>query len=103
MSETAKQGNVEGVLEIVYELWFIREYPNRADTELHIGVYASEEEATAAIEQLKPLPGFRDYPKGFEIHPTRLGLTNWRAGFVTEYGGPPKGAKREAFDLPAWF
>jgi homoserine kinase type II len=89
-------------METVYDLWFTREYPDREDTELHIGIYATEADALAAIEQLNALPGFRDYPEGFEIHPTRLGETGWRFGFITEYGSPPKDAESEAFDLPAF-
>jgi len=90
-------------MEMVYDLWFTREYENRGDTELHIGIYSTEEEARAAIVQLCDKPGFRDYPDGFEVHPINLGLTGWREGFVTNFGPPPKGAEAEAFDVPAFF
>lgn len=89
-------------MDTVYDLWFIREYEHREDTELHIGVYASEVDAQAAVQSLKDKPGFRDYPDGFNIVPARLGLTGWVEGFVTEIGPPPKDAAGEAFDLPAW-
>ena len=32
-------------MTVVYDLWFEREYPDREDTELHIGIYATEAEA----------------------------------------------------------
>ena len=89
-------------MDTVYDLWFVREYEHREDTQLHIGIYASEADAAAAVEALKDKPGFRDYPEGFDIVPTRLGLTGWQDGFVTNIGPPPKDAKGEAFDVPAW-
>ncbi|AOG00669.1 hypothetical protein BSY18_1458 [Blastomonas sp. RAC04] len=89
-------------MTIVYDLWFTREYDDREDTELHIGIYASRFEAEAAIEALKDKPGFRDYPEGFEAHEVVLGQTGWQYGFVTTIGAPPKDAAGEAFDLPAF-
>jgi|CXWL01.1.fsa_nt_gi homoserine kinase type II len=89
-------------MDTVYDLWFTREYDDREDTELQIGIYASEADALAVVAVLKDKPGFRDYPEGFDIQPTRLGMTGWQAGFVTTIGPPPKDAAGEAFDLPAW-
>ena len=89
-------------MTMVYDLWFVREYEDREDTELHIGIYASEADATAAVELLSGKLGFRDYPQGFEVHETRLGQTGWQDGFVTTFGPPPKDAEAEAFDLPAF-
>lgn len=86
----------------VYDLWFVREHADREDTELHIGIYASEEDAQAAIDLLTDKSGFRDHPQGFEIHSTPLGRTGWLHGFVTTFGPPPKDAEAEAFDLPAF-
>ncbi len=88
-------------MDTVFDLWFTREYDHREDTELHIGIYASEREALAAVEALKEKPGFSDYPDGFDVIPTKLGLTGWQDGFVTSIGPPPKDAAGEAFDLPA--
>jgi hypothetical protein len=83
----------------VYDLWFERDYPDRESTELHIGIYATEADAIDAISQLSDRPGFRDYPDDFTIHPTILGATGWREGFITEFV-PAK--ERNAIDLPAW-
>ncbi len=89
-------------MDVVYGLSYTREYEDREDTELSIGVYASEQDAARAIDCLRDKPGFRDYPEGFEIHPLRLGRTSWESGFVTVFGPPPKDSQGEAFDLPAW-
>jgi homoserine kinase type II len=89
-------------MDTVFDLWFTREYDHREDTELHIGIYASEPEALAAIAALREKPGFSDYPDGFDVIPTKLGATGWQDGFVTSIGPPPKDAAGEAFDLPAW-
>ncbi|WP_303540375.1 hypothetical protein [Sphingomonas natans] len=64
--------------------------------------FASREEAESVIPKLCDKPGFCEYPEGFAIHETHVGLTGWEEGFVTTYGQPPKGADGEAFDLPAW-
>jgi len=79
-------------MEEVYVLWFEREYPDREDTELQIGIYATRAEAEAAIELVQDQPGFRDFPEGFNIYETKLGITEWREGFVTvtyPAKGPP--------------
>lgn len=87
---------------VVYNLVFTREYDDRRDTELSIGVYASREDAEMAVATLRGKAGFRDYPEGFQIHECKVGLTGWVDGFVTTYGPPPKDAASEAFDMPAW-
>ena len=85
-------------MKLVYDLWFEREYPDREDTELHIGIYKTEPEAVEAIARLRDQPGFRDFPDGFNIHSVRLGATGWQEGFVPEYI-PAK--ERDAADRPA--
>ncbi|WP_141694123.1 hypothetical protein [Rhizobium lusitanum] len=72
-------------MTVVYDLWFEREYPHREDTELHIGIYATEADASEAIGRLRDQPGFRDFPEGFNIYPITLGATDWQEGFVTVY------------------
>lgn len=89
-------------MTVVYDLWFTREYEDREDTELHIGIYASRADADIAIQSLKDKPGFSDYPEGFGAYEVVLGHTGWQYGFVTTIGAPPKDAAGEAFDLPAF-
>jgi hypothetical protein len=63
-------------------LWH-RRYVREIDHEILIGVYASDADASAAINRVKDQPGFRDYPDGFEIHPYEIGKDHWTEGFVT--------------------
>lgn len=48
-----------------------------------LGVYSSLESAQRAIERLRALPGFVDWPNGFSIDPYRLDEDHWTSGFVT--------------------
>jgi hypothetical protein len=89
-------------MTVVYDLWFTREYDDRKDAELHIGIYATRADAEAAINTLKGKAGFQDYPEGFQAHEIELGHTGWQYGFITTIGPPPKDAAGEAFDLPAF-
>ncbi len=82
----------------VYDLWFEREYPDREDTELHIGIYETAAAAVEAISRLRDQPGFRDFPEGFNVYPVTLGVTGWHEGFETEFV-PAK--ERDATDRPA--
>jgi homoserine kinase type II len=72
-------------MNTVFNLWFEREYPDREDTALHIGIYATRDDAEAAIAMLKDKPGFCNFPEGFGIDEVTLGHTGWQEGFVTEY------------------
>ncbi|MEL7190532.1 MAG: hypothetical protein AAGK17_13340 [Pseudomonadota bacterium] len=68
---------------------------------MSIGTYETQEEALSVVEMLGTKPGFRDFPEGFQIEETRLGITGWADGFVSVVGPPPKDANGEVFDLPA--
>ena len=46
-----------------------------------IGVFATEQQAQAAIEQLKSQSGFKEYPNGFHIDAYPLNQINWSQGF----------------------
>lgn len=82
----------------VYDLWYIREYEDREDTNLHIGIYETAEDCDAVIGKLRGQPGFCDYPEGFFFEARTLGHTEWQEGFFTAYS-PAK--KREAIGFPA--
>jgi len=68
---------------------FVLEHVSRKDTNSDtynndmklIGVFATESQAQAAVEQLKSQPGFKDYPDGFHIDAYPLGQINWQTGF----------------------
>jgi hypothetical protein len=66
----------------VFVLWFVREFEDRDDHEMLIGVYRSEDNAKAAITRLVGKPGFVDFPEGFQICPYELNLDHWTEGYV---------------------
>ncbi len=48
-----------------------------------LGSYSSRENALAAIERYKKLPGFRDYPNSFEVYESQLDMdAGWTDGFI---------------------
>lgn len=73
-------------MDIVYLLWYVREWDEGEDTELLIGVYRTEADANDAIGRLKAQPGFVKYPEGFLIVPYELGKDHWTEGFVRMLG-----------------
>ena len=89
-------------MNIVYDLWFNREYGDREDTEIHLGIFASRGDAEAAIAVLKDKPGFQDFPKGFEIRESTLNHFAWESGFISIVGKPPKDAIASVTDVPAF-
>jgi hypothetical protein len=93
---------MEPSMNTVFDLWYVRGYTDREDTELHIGVYSSTEQAHAAIERLRTKPGFADWPEGFEIHEIQLDRDNWAEGFKSVTGPKSQEIELEAFDLPYW-
>ena len=68
----------------VYMLWFEQEQDESNDIELLIGVYESEADAKTAIDRRRDKPGFRDFPEGFRIYETELGVEGWIDGFVRD-------------------
>jgi hypothetical protein len=62
----------------------VREWEDGDDTELLIGVYATEGDANSAIERLRSQPGFADFPQGFKAEPYELNQDHWTEGFVRQ-------------------
>ena len=48
-----------------------------------IGVYATREDAEAAVRRLAQQPGFRDYQSGFHVNQYEIGKDHWSEGFVS--------------------
>jgi hypothetical protein len=67
----------------VFILWHVHEVDGNDDEKL-IGVYASPQEAEAAILRLRDKPGFRDTPQGFQIHEYVIGRDGWTEGYVLD-------------------
>jgi hypothetical protein len=57
------------------------EWCRREDVKF-IGVYATREDAEAAIKRLRNQPGFSDWPDGFSIGEYEIGVDHWTEGFV---------------------
>jgi hypothetical protein len=91
---------MERAMNTVFDLWYIRGYHDREDTELHIGVYGTRENAENAVERLKDKPGFRDWPDGFEVRSVTLDRDHWTEGFRSVRGPRPDNSGLETYDLP---
>jgi hypothetical protein len=86
--------------DILYDLWYEREYQDRSDTCLRIGIFSSREDAMKAMESLKSKPGFSSFTEGFEIHEIAVGRISWEGGFTTRYFERTESFDKEAVDLP---
>lgn len=69
-------------MDMAYLLHHIRADDEHCGDAKLIGIYRSEENATAAIMRLRDQPGFRDHPDGWEISPYPLDKDHWTEGFV---------------------
>jgi homoserine kinase type II len=63
--------------EFVYLLWHI----DRFEDEKLIGVYRTQEDADAATERLKGMPGFRDEGGKFVCRKYKVNQDHWKEGF----------------------
>jgi hypothetical protein len=68
-------------MDAVYILWHVHSVDGTEDAKL-IGVYRSEEDATAVVLKPRDKPGFRETPDGFSINRYSLNSTSWEEGFV---------------------
>jgi hypothetical protein len=75
---------MEERMERVYLLWHSHPTGANENNEKLIGVYASEEAATATRNRLLVLPGFSSFPEGFEIVAYEIGSDHWTEEYVTE-------------------
>jgi hypothetical protein len=58
-------------------------YDDRDETKL-IGVYSTEAKAKLAIERLRVLPGFSEYPDGFSVDCYPIDADHWIEGLVQQ-------------------
>jgi hypothetical protein len=47
-----------------------------------IGIYTTKEKAEAAVDSLRKMPGFADYPRDFSIEFHIFDRAGWTEGFV---------------------
>jgi hypothetical protein len=67
----------------VFILQHTRDFPDGTEDVKVIGVYSSEQGGRAAMSALSSLPGFCEYPSGFDLSAYELDVTHWTEGFVT--------------------
>lgn len=60
------------MLKEVYVLQHWNELPSGVKDGKMIGYFTSEALAQAALDRVRPLPGFRDVPDGFELRVMRV-------------------------------
>jgi len=58
-------------------------YDDRDETKL-IGVYSTEAKAKLAIERLRALPGFSEWPDGFSVDCYPVDVDHWIQGLVQQ-------------------
>jgi hypothetical protein len=73
-------------MDTVHLLWYTRKWVEDEDTELLIGVYRTEADATDAIERLRQQPGFAEYPEGFLVVAYEVGKDHWTKEFAKMLG-----------------
>lgn len=72
-------------IKFVYILWHTHEFEDGDEDSKLLGVYSSESIAKDKIMKYKKLPGFGQYPDGFEISKYEIDTDHWEEGFVTKY------------------
>jgi homoserine kinase type II len=71
-------------MESVFLLWYVYAPDSDDEDEMLIGVYSTEQEASAAVERLKNQKGFIEDPRGFGIHRYELNKDHWTDGFIID-------------------
>ncbi len=67
----------------VFLLTHVHKLPNSEEDLKFIGVYATLNDAEAAVERAKKRAGFADCINGFFIESHNIGEDQWLEGFVT--------------------
>jgi hypothetical protein len=67
----------------VHVVQHLHESPDGEDDVKFIGVYTTRADACAAVDRLRLVPGFCDYPEGFEIAEYELDKDHWAEGFIS--------------------
>jgi hypothetical protein len=70
-------------MDCVYVVQHAYEHSNGAEEVKFISVYESQEQAHAAVERTRRLPGFSDIPDSFSIDRYQIGKDHWTDGFLT--------------------
>jgi hypothetical protein len=77
----------------VYVLYFVGPDSQGRTFGKFLGVYSSQARAARVVERLQGLPGYRHYPKGFQVEAVRLDGSFVPTPF--DYPPPPPGPSPE--------
>lgn len=69
--------------ETVFIVNHVHELSSGEEDVKFIGVYRTEQEAQAAVDRAKVLPGFAECPEGFDVQGYELGKDHWTEGYFT--------------------
>jgi homoserine kinase type II len=72
------------MVEDIYLVWHSHPTGANEQNEKLLGVFLTEEEASACITRAMQRPGFVDYPEGFQIARSKVGKDYWEEGYFTE-------------------
>jgi hypothetical protein len=86
-ADTGLGANGERRIEqgLLRSLWFITNIRDDDTDEIKlIGIYSSEAKAKLAIERLRVLPGFSEWPDGFSVDCYPIDADHWIEGLVQQ-------------------
>lgn len=74
------------MIRIYYALWHRRTDEEGRDHDRLLGIYSTQKKAEEGLALVRDMPGFREYPEGFEINDGTIDKTYMTEGFVTVWG-----------------
>jgi len=76
-------------MTLVFELSHLDEkLPDGFQGQKSIGTYSTRQKAEEAIERLRDMPGFRDYPERWHIREWTVDRDDWANGFDKDTDKP---------------
>lgn len=67
----------------VYEFEYARELSDEVTDKRFVGVFSTPERVNDALQMLKMLPGFSQYPECLSVMEVEVDLDHWTYGFFT--------------------
>ena len=70
-------------MTMVYEIKYARDLSDDVTDVKFVGVFSTREKANEALEEVKKLPGFAQYPECLLVTEVEVDLDHWTYGFFT--------------------
>ena len=83
LGRTGRCGLSKGLTAVFVVHHEYQRYDDRDETKL-IGIYSTEAKAKLAIERLRALPGFSEWPDGFSVDCYPVDVDHWIQGLVQQ-------------------